>query len=73
MKKEEITSEIIDVELETVVAKDQEKDVSFFVDMIKRGTPIFPIYNDGPPILRPSGSRCCLILIESMFVKVKMM
>jgi len=73
MKKEEITSEIIDVKLRTVVAKDQEENASFFVEMINRGTPIFPIYLDGPPILRTSGSRCYLILIESMLVKVKMM
>ena len=73
MKKEEITSEIIDVKLGTVVAKDQEENASFFVEMINRGTPIFPIYLDGPPILRTSGSKCCLILIGSVFIKTKMM
>jgi len=78
-----MTSEIIDPELKTIVdsttspqvdvtpaivQKDHSDDVPYFVRMIEKGV---PIYNDGPPILRSSESKCNFIIIRPLIVKYK--
>ena len=77
--------EIVDPESETIVDNetthspvavaggvaviDHKDDVPYFVKMLEKGV---PIYNDGPSILRTSESKCCLIIIGPIIVKLKM-
>ena len=76
-----MNSEIIDPEIETIVdsttsspvkvlqaivQKDHSDDVPYFIKMIEKGV---PIYNDGPPILRTSESKCIFIIIRPLIIQ----